>query len=38
MQSLAAAATDPWRAPVTLQLVSATPLGPDGVLLLIYRR
>jgi hypothetical protein len=25
-------------APVTLQLVSATPLGPDGVLLLIYRR
>lgn len=25
-------------APVTLRLVSATPLGPDGVLLLIYRR
>jgi dihydrofolate reductase len=25
-------------APVTLQLVSATPLGPDGVLLLIYQR
>jgi dihydrofolate reductase len=28
----------PTGAPVTLQLVSATPLGPDGVLLLIYRR
>jgi dihydrofolate reductase len=25
-------------APVTLRLVSATPLGPDGVLLLIYQR
>jgi len=25
-------------APMTLQLVSATPLGPDGVLPLIYRR
>jgi hypothetical protein len=25
-------------APITLQLVSATPVGPDGVLLLIYRR
>ena len=24
--------------PITLQLVSASPLGPDGVLLLIYRR
>jgi hypothetical protein len=25
-------------APVTLRLVSATRMGPDGVLLLIYRR